>query len=668
MAQPTKSFSDGDIIFRKGDPSKAAYEVLSGTVEIVHFSMEDGRHSKLLNEGDVFGEIGLIDGGPRETDALAIGPVTVRVIPRKSFLARLESEPETAFKVMSKLAKRMKPEESDSASLATRTEAFRKAAANLPVPIDDAGGPSRTVGRRLPSTLMGERKPSMLERMLGGSLILGKPQKPKTPPPQEFTILMSQLSGDMEDQQRMLIAEALSDIPGVNIQLVDRNLASVLPMFAGMGDASPTDDALRMANREGRQWMREANADLLLWGDVDETGRYVDVRFVCIASSPGERPGRFTPLNHLVIPADFYDEWVPLIRAVVFGVLDPRSIPQGRLLRSILPPTARAARQLGMDPGMTMEAMEQAAIQMCYGNVACMCALLDGDKSWYQTAAESYRKAVEALPPEQRELRGHAYQQLALVLQIIAERTGNIHLLDQAANTYREALKYVSRQTSPFDWGLLKFRLGGLLYKLDMAEGDDNLLKEAIATLQSACEVFDQFSHPIRWSEIMNALAQCLQVYGDNVRSAAIIRRSVKTCQEALRVRTPDTAPLQWASIQNTLGSALFLLAKHTGDTDCITRAGKAFQTALIVYNEHGASRLARITERNLKRAEKRVEAAARKNATTLGPEWIGADTSLRSRDRAEQVDDGDLALRTMLDRLNEGGEGGYIPGVGGYA
>ncbi len=85
-------------------------------------------------------------------------------------------------------------------------------------------------------------------------------------------------------------------------------------------------------------------------------------------------------------------------------------------------------------------------------------------------------------------------------------------------------------------------------------------------------------------------------------------------------MRTPDTAPLQWASIQNTLGSALFLLAKHTGEWEYMRASGDAFRLALAVYKEHGAGRLAVVTERNLVRAEKQIQSTSERRAAD--PVW----------------------------------------------
>jgi hypothetical protein len=255
-----------------------------------------------------------------------------------------------------------------------------------------------------------------------------------------------------------------------------------------------------------------------------------------------------------------------------------------------------------------MEPSERAAILFCYGNVAAICAQLEGARAWYHVAVEAWQAAAELLDTARGPLLGQLYQQLGLVLQIIAERTNDTDRLQEAADAYRRALIHLSRRRQPLDWGLMKYHLACVLYKVDMAMGDDNALREAIHASQAARQVFNRYTHPIRWSEISNTLAQILQVYGDNIRSVPILEYAVKCCAASLHVRTPDTAPLQWASIQNTLGSALFLLAKHTGEWEYMRQSSEAFRMALLVCRDHGASKMAIVTERNLSRAERQIE------------------------------------------------------------
>ncbi len=616
MRTVTKTYKDGEIIYRQGEDSQWAFEVLEGSVELIKDGPEGPTVMARLKAGELFGELGILDNTPRSTSARARGGVTVKAIPRDEFLRQVEADPQTALKVMTKLARRMRSPAGSQDGDAIRAAAYKSAAANLPVPVPSesliATPATVRLGRPLPVNLIGERKPNFMEKIFDAvaKYPTRRPgRKPKNPPPADILVLVGKLRDDYEGIQHKLVLTALDGIPGVRATGIDRDLTKFMPGLTEPG-AAFNDDLMKRATREGRSWMNDQNADLLIWGNIDSTGRNLELHFTATASSPGERPGRFTAVNTLTMPVDFYTDWVPLIRAVTLAAIDPRSFPQGRILRSALPAIAQAARAMGLDPSASMEPSERASILFCYGNVGAVCAQLEGDRSWYHVAVEAWRAAIDLAGPDQGPLTGQLYQQLGLVLQIIAERTNDTDCLEQAADAYRRALMHISRRRQTLDWGLVKYRLGCVLYKIDMAIGDDNALREAIHACQASRQVFNRYTHPIRWSEVSNTLAQILQVYGDNVRSMPILEYAVKCCVGALQVRTPDTAPLQWASIQNTLGSALFLLAKHTGEWEYMRQSSEAFRLALMVYKDHGAGRMAVITERNLQRAEKQIHSS----------------------------------------------------------
>ena len=652
MRTVTKTYKDGEIIYRQGEESQWAFEVLDGSVELIKDGPEGLTVMARLKAGELFGEMGILDNTPRSTSARARGAVTAKAIPRDEFLRQVEADPDTALKVMTKLARRMRSPAGSSDGDTIRAAAYKAVASNLPVPINSEqpliAAPLR-VGRPLPANLIGERKPNFMDKIFDA--VVKDPtrrpgRKAKNPPPADILILVGKLRDDYDNLQRKSLLAALDGIPGLRAVPLDRDLTKTQPGITEPG-AVLNDDLMKRATRDARAWMNEQNADLLIWGNVDSSGRNLELHFTATASSPGERPGRFTALNTLSVPVDFYTDWTALIRAVALAAIDPRSFPQGRILRSALPAIAQSARSMGLEPSAAMEPQERASILFCYGNVAAACAQLEGDRSWYHTAVEAWRAAIDVAGQEQGPLTGQLYQQLGLVLQIIAERTNDTDCLEQAADAYRRALMHISRRRQTLDWGLVKYRLGCVLYKIDLAIGDDNALREAIHACQASRQVFNRYTHPIRWSEVSNTLAQILQVYGDNVRSMPVLEYAVKCCVGALQVRTPDTAPLQWASIQNTLGSALFLLAKHSGEWSYMRQSSDAFRLALTVYKDHGAGRMAIITERNLQRAEKQVHNSHEQH--TADPVWA------QSFNIAE---DNDYDWQSFLNGSNDAADG----------
>src|SRR5688572_2809097 len=104
----TKSFQDGDILYRQGEESRWAFELLEGKVELTRDGPGGTTVLAQLKAGELFGELGVLDGTPRNATARARGAVTVKAIPRDEFLRQVEADPDTALKVMTKLARRLK--------------------------------------------------------------------------------------------------------------------------------------------------------------------------------------------------------------------------------------------------------------------------------------------------------------------------------------------------------------------------------------------------------------------------------------------------------------------------------------------------------------------------------------------------------------------------------
>jgi CRP-like cAMP-binding protein len=110
LAQATVArYAEGALIFAKGDPGNSMMAVLRGRVLISSPSV-DGRQVVLttFREGDVFGEIALLDGKERTADATAASDCELLVVARRSLLALLERRPELAHQLLIVLCERIR--------------------------------------------------------------------------------------------------------------------------------------------------------------------------------------------------------------------------------------------------------------------------------------------------------------------------------------------------------------------------------------------------------------------------------------------------------------------------------------------------------------------------------------------------------------------------------
>src|SRR5690348_16438217 len=104
-----RSITKGSIIFEKGDPGVGLVGVLAGSIKI-SVTSPDGRDVVLniIREGEIFGEIALLDGRPRTANATARSDYELIVIERREFLPFLRSQPDVTLKLMEILCARLR--------------------------------------------------------------------------------------------------------------------------------------------------------------------------------------------------------------------------------------------------------------------------------------------------------------------------------------------------------------------------------------------------------------------------------------------------------------------------------------------------------------------------------------------------------------------------------
>lgn len=99
-----QSFKAGETIFREGDAAEQMFVIRSGRVEI----RLNGRKLDELGENELFGEMALVDKGPRSATAVAQTDVDLVPVGEKQFLFLVGETPFFALKVMRVLARRLR--------------------------------------------------------------------------------------------------------------------------------------------------------------------------------------------------------------------------------------------------------------------------------------------------------------------------------------------------------------------------------------------------------------------------------------------------------------------------------------------------------------------------------------------------------------------------------
>ncbi len=139
-----RSLPRGSTIFAKGDPGSGLMGILAGSVKI-SVPSADGRDIVLniMHEGEIFGEIALLDGHPRTADATAMTDCELMVIEHRDFVPFLRSQPDLTMQIIETLCSRLRrtTEQVQDVTFLNLPTRLAKALLRL---IVDAEGPAAT--------------------------------------------------------------------------------------------------------------------------------------------------------------------------------------------------------------------------------------------------------------------------------------------------------------------------------------------------------------------------------------------------------------------------------------------------------------------------------------------------------------------------------------------
>src|ERR1041384_1428549 len=91
----------GETLFHTGDPGEALFVVRSGSIELY---IKDTAGQKIVltvaEEGDLFGELSLLDSGPRTATAVALTDTELLVLDRDDLLLLFQKRPDAALHML----------------------------------------------------------------------------------------------------------------------------------------------------------------------------------------------------------------------------------------------------------------------------------------------------------------------------------------------------------------------------------------------------------------------------------------------------------------------------------------------------------------------------------------------------------------------------------------
>ena len=104
-----RSVRRGQTVFQKGDDGSYMVAVLSGRIKISATSPEGKEITlNMIDTGEVFGEMALLDGKPRSADATALEESRLMLVERRHFSPHLTTNNKLALRVIDVLCERLR--------------------------------------------------------------------------------------------------------------------------------------------------------------------------------------------------------------------------------------------------------------------------------------------------------------------------------------------------------------------------------------------------------------------------------------------------------------------------------------------------------------------------------------------------------------------------------
>ena len=94
----------GEIIFKEGESGKIMYVILEGEVDI----RVGGQSIYVAKQGEIFGEMALLESKPRSATAVASTPCRLAPVDENRFLYLIQQFPQFSLQVMRMLAERLR--------------------------------------------------------------------------------------------------------------------------------------------------------------------------------------------------------------------------------------------------------------------------------------------------------------------------------------------------------------------------------------------------------------------------------------------------------------------------------------------------------------------------------------------------------------------------------
>ena len=101
-------YADREVIVRQGDTGECMFAIQHGRVEVIGETERGDVRIAVLKEGDIFGEMAILEKEVRSATVRALGEARVLTIDKKTFLRRVQEDPSLALNLVRMLCCRVR--------------------------------------------------------------------------------------------------------------------------------------------------------------------------------------------------------------------------------------------------------------------------------------------------------------------------------------------------------------------------------------------------------------------------------------------------------------------------------------------------------------------------------------------------------------------------------
>jgi tetratricopeptide (TPR) repeat protein len=394
----------------------------------------------------------------------------------------------------------------------------------------------------------------------------------------KFMVLVANLENDQNGEYRKGIISALSDVEGIAVEHLDRNL----------GGTGSGDQATENSREKAREFLRMSGAQIVLWGSYYKGKvRGVSLRME-VSEEVGDGGKGHYVYQDIFLEDKFYKDVLTVLTMTVVAqqavfIKEKEGRPVANALKLQTDKVHKLLKADQLSPENKKKVQESLAIALkTLGEQS-------GDSNALLEAVTIDQSLLDRMsstddPQRWAEMRNN----LGVALFTLGYREDGTGRLDEAVQTYQASLAESIHEKAPLVWVKIHNNLGVALRVLGERKSDKELLAQAVQAFQEALKEKALEKGSLHWAKIQNNLGNALRDLGERESGQERLFEAMKVYLEALEALSPNKVPLDWAATQNNLGDLHQVIGMRTGSANEISEALKRHLDAWDIYSEAG--------------------------------------------------------------------------------